>query len=163
MAKKRSCTERTKKGKACKAPPLPDLDTCVAHSPKKTQESLGFGGAQEGAGRPRQPRPVEVLRERIEADIDRWLQPLEDAIDADRVVLAWDGNSMEVHYVPDHHVRLQAQREAFDRAFGKSKQLLEHTGEDGAPIQFEGELADPAVREALFDAARSIDAARRRR
>lgn len=118
----RRCTAKTKAGKPCRSTSVRDNGLCFAHQPEEVRESHGFGGPQPGAGRPRSPRVVDVLRERIEADIDRWLQPLEDALTADRGVVVGDGPHARVEFVPDHGKRLKAQEQAFDRAFGRPTQ-----------------------------------------
>lgn len=94
----------------------------MAHADEETRASARFGGPQEGGGRPRKPRAVDVLRERIEADIDRWLKPLEDGLTADRGVVVGDGPTAHVEFFEDHRTRIKAHREAFDRAFGKPTQ-----------------------------------------
>lgn len=43
------------------------------------------------------------------------------------------------------------------------REKLEHTGAQGGAIRLQSELSDPRVREALFDAARAIDASRSER
>jgi hypothetical protein len=119
---KPQCTATTKAGKPCKATARHDTGLCNAHSPKEIQESSGFGGAQPGAGRPRNPRSVDILRERIEENIDRWLQPLEDGLTADRGIVVGDGQHARVEYVADHGTRIKAHREGFDRAYGRPTQ-----------------------------------------
>lgn len=135
MADKPRCTATTKKGKPCANLALDGLDTCLSHAPKEARESRGFGGAQPGAGRPKAPRAVDVLRERIERDVDRVLEPLFDALAADRgLALAIKGGGMEIGYSPDHPTRIQAARELLDRAYGKPKQVQELTGAEGSPL-----------------------------
>src|SRR3954447_15987928 len=88
MAENR-CTGTTKKGTPCKAPPLRDQDTCLAHAPEETRESAGFGGPQDGAGRPRLPRPHERMREWVEEHVETVLAPyvaaIQDAVLVDKV------------------------------------------------------------------------------
>lgn len=119
---KRGCSGKTKAGKRCKSTSVRDNGFCFAHQPEEVRKSHGFGGPQEGAGRPRKPRAVDVLRERIENDIDRWLQPLEDGITAQRGIVVGDGPTAHVEYVEDHPTQIKAHREAFDRAFGRPTQ-----------------------------------------
>lgn len=128
------CLAITKRGSVCKAPPLAGTDHCISHAPKELQGSLGFGGPQPGSGRPPAPRAVDVLRERVEADIDRVLAPLFDALTAtDGVTIKVDGE-VEFFETPDHTIRLAAVRELLDRAYGKAKQATEVTGADGGPV-----------------------------
>ena len=128
MAKK--CSAKTKAGKRCKANARYDSGYCNAHSPKELQERSGFGGAQPGAGRPRTPKAIDALRERIEKDIDRWLQPLEDGLTADRGVVVGDGENARVEFFADHPTRMKAMQLAFDRAFGKPAQAIKHSTEE---------------------------------
>jgi hypothetical protein len=98
----------------------------MGHQPREVQQSRGFGGAQPGAGRPPKPRVIDVLRERIEADIDKWLKPLEDGLAAERMVVARNGEI--VGSEPDHAIRLSAFREGMDRSHGRPKQSTEISG-----------------------------------
>jgi hypothetical protein len=108
----------------------------MAHADEATRKSANF---QQGPrpGRPRKPRAVDVLRERIEADIDRWLRPLEDGLTADRGLVVGDGPDARIESVPDHGARIKAHREAFDRAFGKPTQP---TRDDGMTDGLEREI-----------------------
>jgi hypothetical protein len=126
------CAAKTKAGKPCKASARHDSGYCNAHSPKELQERSGFGGSQPGAGAPRKPKAIESLRQRIEADIDRWLQPLEDALTAQRAIVVGDGPEAHVEFVPDYGTRIKAVKEAFDRGFGKAAQALDvkHSAEE---------------------------------
>jgi hypothetical protein len=118
---KNRCTAKTKKGARCKNAAQRG-DRCLAHVPRKVREAAGFGGPQPGSGRPKKPRAVDVLRQRIEEDIDRWLQPLEDGLVAQRGIVVGDGPTAHVEYVEDHPTQIKAHREAFDRAFGRPTQ-----------------------------------------
>lgn len=117
-----TCKGTNKKGAPCASTSVRDNGYCFAHQPEEVRKSHGFGGPQEGAGRPRKPRAVDVLRERIEANIDRWLRPLEEGLDATRGVVVGDGDSARVEFVDDIPTRIKAHREAFDRAFGRPTQ-----------------------------------------
>jgi hypothetical protein len=132
----RRCTGTTRRGTPCKATPRGDTGLCNAHSPKKIQDSAGFGGPQPGAGRPRKPRVVDVIRERIEGDMEPVIAALVDALFADRGVVVGAGESAELELIPDHAARIAAARELLDRAYGKAKQQTEVTGADGEPIDF---------------------------
>lgn len=63
-----ACAGTTKKGQPCKARPLKDQATCLAHADEETRASVSFGGPRAGAlgGRPRNPRPSEIARQLIE-------------------------------------------------------------------------------------------------
>lgn len=128
------CTSTTKKGAPCKAAPITGTDKCLAHADEKVRETIGFGGSQPGAGRPKNPRAVDVLRERIERDIDKVLDPLWDALDATNGVVVGNGASAEVEILPDYRTRIAAARELLDRGYGRPKQQTELTGADGGPV-----------------------------
>jgi hypothetical protein len=165
--KKRQCTGKTVRGKRCKAPALKGKTRCAAHplrpgssrfgSPEQAREAGKLGG------RPRLPRPHEELRKRIEADIDKWLAPLEEALGGAKPVLMWDQaeGKHTIEFVADPTVAMKAIKLAFEQVYGRPRQQLEITGGDGAPIEIGADIADPKVKEALFDVARAIDARRR--
>lgn len=155
---KRQCKGKTKTGAACKATPRSDTGYCNAHSSKEVQESSGFGGAQPGAGRPRNPRAVDVLRERLEANIDAVLGPLFDALEADRGLVVGAGENAVLESVPDWDARLRAVKEVLDRAYGRPKQMLEHTGAGGETLGVDVVL-DKASREAIAGVLRRRPAA----
>lgn len=125
------CTGVNRKGEPCKAHPLHGRDVCLSHADATTRESVGFVAANGFAGRIAAPRAIDVLRDRIERDIDKWLRPLEDALTAERFAGFDDGQAI---YVEDHSVRMAAAREGLDRAYGKPKQATEISGPDGGPI-----------------------------
>src|SRR4051812_45572472 len=74
MAKRR-CGKPTKNGAKCRAWALDGDETCISHADKKTQDSTGFGGPQPGAGRPRKPRPTELLQNLVQAHAVELLRP----------------------------------------------------------------------------------------
>ena len=129
---KRKCKGKTKAGKACKAAPLKGKDVCLAHADEKDRVSTGFGVT---GGRPRKPRVVDVVRERIEEDMDEWYAVLIEARSAMRSVVVGNGPSAYVAEVPDHPTRLRAFAEVMDRAYGKPKQIAELSGPGGGPIE----------------------------
>jgi hypothetical protein len=108
------CTGKTKAGRRCRARPLRGGDYCRAHDPA-VPDADRFGSPEQAAragalgGRPRKSRVVDVLREQVEADAERWLRPLERALDAER-----DGE-------PDHSVRLRAVAAVLDRVAGRPR------------------------------------------
>lgn len=121
---RRRCTATTKAGGSCRAAPLSGRTVCLAHSDAVTRGSTGFTGeAGRKGGRPRQPRAVEVLRQRVEAEADRILAVYLDAVQA----MTPDGR-------PDHAIRLRAADALLDRAYGKPKQVSELSGLDAGPI-----------------------------
>lgn len=77
-----------------------------------------------------------MLRQRIEANVDEVLDPLFEALRADRgLALAIKGGGMEIGYSPDHETRIKAARELLDRGYGKSRVIAELSGPDGGPIE----------------------------
>lgn len=150
----RACQATTRTGDPCKAHPLADGDFCLAHSDPDTRASVGFtADAGHLGGRPRNPRAVDVLREKIEQDIDSWLQVLVDAREAESGIVVGNGASASLETLPDHSTRIKAFLAAFDRAYGRPRQALEHTGEDGGPIQvtaFDLSRLEPEEKRALL-------------
>ena len=124
------CSATTKAGNPCKNPVVLETGTCIAHAPREVVESRGFGGPQPGAGRPRTPKVVEVIRERLEAQAEEYLKPVEDALKATRGVVVGDGAHARIEYVEDHATRLKAFRELMDRGFGKPTQYVDVTSRE---------------------------------
>lgn len=106
---------------------------------------MGFIAANGKGGRPRAPRAVDVLRERLEARIDDWLQVLEDARTAERGVVVGDGPTAHVEFFDDHPTRLKAFREVFDRGYGKPMQFHDVTTRE------EESEVDSEIRELLAE------------
>lgn len=104
----RRCTATNKAGQRCATVAMSDSDVCLAHN-RDEATARGFGGAQNTAV----PKEYVVLRQRIEANVDRYLSPIERALDSDDPALA-----------------LRAMAEAFDRVNGKAKQAVDvaHSG-----------------------------------
>lgn len=150
MATKRKCSGTTKAGKPCGAPPLKDQAVCLAHADAETRTKAQFlpGGNGKG-GRPKNPRVVDILRERLEEHADEVIQVY---LDATRAIKDDE---------PDHAIRLRAVEALNDRAYGKPGQSLEVTGKDGGAIEV-NEIAfdDPKVREAADELARRVGSAR---
>lgn len=131
---KRACSATTKAGTPCQSPPLAGTELCMAHSPAKVRESRGFVADNGKAGRPRSPRAVDVLRERIEQDIDAVIAPLWEALAAEKSVVVGNGPSAHVESVPDLPTRIAAARELLDRGYGKPKQATELSGAVGLTL-----------------------------
>lgn len=127
-----SCSGVNKAGEPCGAHPLHGTERCLAHTPGAS-ETVGFGGPQEGSGRPKTISIREAMRGRIEAEIDRWISPLEDALTA--MTPGYTDSDGDYHEgVPDHRIRLQAAREIREFVEGRPRQMVEHSGPDGGPI-----------------------------
>ena len=96
-----------------------DSHLCVAHARAKGLAKVpqGFGGPQPGSGRPKSTTFRDELHERVEADVDRWVAPIEAALSA-----------VDERGAPDHRVRLQAVREVREFLEGRPKQATELSG-----------------------------------
>jgi hypothetical protein len=162
-AKRRRCKGTTKVGKPCRVAPLKGGDHCLAHSDEKTRDSARFGGPQPGSGRPRAPHAVEALRQRIEDSIEAWIAPYEEAV-KNAVLHATHEGKVHVSDVPDLGARIKAAEAAFDRAYGRPRQVQEIVGAEGGPIRVSEEaFADPKTRKALHELVRRVGAARTER
>jgi hypothetical protein len=104
---------------------------CFAHIPSEFRKRWGigeFGGDVNHPGRPRKPRPNEVLRELIENEMAEWLAPIREALLATKPTVVGNGRSARIEWSPDHRTRLQAVDSALDRVYGKPKQTSEVSG-----------------------------------
>lgn len=142
MAKKR-CSAKTKRGTDCRAWALAGKGTCMAHSGRAVQAEVGFGGAENGArggASTRRPRPLEVLREKVEGDIEKWLKPYEDALTAVRPVLVGYGEDAYVEMIPDHKLRVMATEAVHNRLYGRPKTVSESKVEVTSKSQMDREI-----------------------
>lgn len=157
MAKprKRRCSELTKAGKPCKAPPIPETDytTCMAHAPAKVRESKGFVPDNGKAGRPKLPTPSEVAKRLIEDNIAVILRPhfrtlgWDLEIDSDGQLQlkqlehggaklygeSKDG-AIVVSDAEDLGAMIAAAEKLLDRVYGRARQATELTGAGGRPL-----------------------------
>lgn len=141
-----ACKGTTKAGKPCKAPPLKagtviaDVevsgDYCRAHDPT-LPASAHLSTLAEGHRNGRKPKakPTEVLRLKVEAEIEKWLKPYEDALTADQGVVVGTGPQARLEVLPDHKTRMAAATAVFDRIYGKPRQAHELTGAEGETLQ----------------------------
>jgi hypothetical protein len=174
MATKRTCEGTTKKGKPCGANPLKPGTViggvtvtgkwCRQHD-LDLPDSARIGGATPGAGRPRKPREVDVIRESLEARAGMIDEMLREAMLANRAVVVGNGPTAHMEMVPDWPTRITAAREILDRSYGRSKQSSEVTviTEDAltqAITRLEAELAgnDPTGPEHPAGADRALQA-----
>lgn len=155
-----ACSATTRKGNPCRAEALKGTDRCHAHT-----ESLGsarFGSPEQAreagklGGRPRNPRPTEVLREIVEADVLRFIEPelrilgLEVAYDDEgrpHVQPAEGGGAKLYGTSKDGYVNVSchedlgamaaAANRIFDRVWGRARQAVEHSGPGGGPVRTE--------------------------
>lgn len=82
------------------------------------------GGKREGAGR------KKGSVNKVTADIKAIAQSFGEEAIIHLVEIARDSDA-------PHAARVAAVKEILDRGYGKAKQPLEHTGEDGGPIKTE--------------------------
>ena len=104
---------------------------CFAHIPTEFRSRWGVGEFVRGddnPGRPRKPRPNDVLRELIENEMAEWLAPIRAALLAKKPTVVGNGRTARIEWSPDHRTRLQAVEAALDRVYGKPKQTSEVTG-----------------------------------
>lgn len=144
---KPDCGQPTKTGGVCTAKigvvevrgKKYQLKTCVMHAPVAIRKELGLMGLAPGtnAGGGRKPKPtaMSILRERFEANADRYLQPLEDAITALKAHVVGNGGSAHLEFTPDIALQLKAMTEMIDRIYGRPKQVTELTGFEGGPVE----------------------------
>lgn len=123
-----------KTGRPCRAWPLRGTTRCLAHSDAEARDSVGFVAANGKGGRPRAPRVVDVIRERLEARADAVIDVLWDGLEANRGVVVGSGEFAQLEETPDYASRLAAAREILDRAYGKPTQATEISGPDGGPV-----------------------------
>lgn len=83
---------------------------------------MAEGGKREGAGRPK------GSRNKVTADIKEIAQSFGQEAITHLVEIARDGDA-------PHVARVAAIREVLDRGYGKAKQGIEMTGEDGGPVE----------------------------
>jgi hypothetical protein len=138
MAKRRRrCKGTSRSGKRCKAWPLHGSDRCAAHP--LSPDSPRFGSPEQAAaagrlgGRPRNPRPHERMRERIEAEIEALIAPYFEAATQAVVVIKYEGEAI-VTDIADWGARIAAVEKLLDRVYGKPTEAVEITGADGGPI-----------------------------
>lgn len=136
----KQCQGVTKKGNACKSSGVLDNGYCIAHQPSEVRESLGFGGPQEGSGRPRKPNAAEFLREWWEEHEGELLGVLAKALTAEKAIVVATKDHAEIEFVPDYDLQLKAFKEALDRVYGRPRQATEISGPAGGPIRIDGDV-----------------------
>ncbi len=130
MAKgqKRKCTATVqsgpKKGKRCGAWALRGHLVCLSHADQKTRESVRFGGAQEGAGRPRKVKPMELEKRLLENYAIAWMQPY------------WRILGFEIEIDAEGELQLTERPEGGAKIYGESKDGdINMTGHDDLGAQ----------------------------
>jgi hypothetical protein len=94
-------------------------------APKEAKVARGFGGYQENGGRSAKTRVSDLVREKVEADVEAWYAVLVEAREAMHPVVVGNGSAARVEMHPDHGARLKAFQVAFDRGFGRPKQSVD--------------------------------------
>jgi hypothetical protein len=89
---------------------------------------------------------VDILKERIETDIDKALDPLWEALTAARAIVVGNGPTAYVEMAADHLTRIAAVRELLDRSYGRPSQssnvkVITQDMIDQAIIELEAEVA----------------------
>lgn len=100
---------------------------------EKNQSKSKRGGARPGSGRPKGRKSAKTLE--IEAAARQYR---DDALKALAHVMAHSENDS---------ARVAAANSILDRGFGRPRQALEHTGEEGGPIEIQvvHEIIDPSA------------------
>jgi len=149
------CKATKKGGASCGAWALKGREFCRAHDPE-TPSAARFGTVEQATaagkqgGRPRNPRPSEVLRDRIDDRIDEVLAPLFDGLTAERAVVVGTGPGARLEMVVDHPTRIAAAREVMDRVEGRPT----------AKAAIAGQIEHTGRKEAMLDAAIEAELAR---
>lgn len=142
-SKKRRCNAKTRSGKPCRAWALKGHLVCLSHADEAVRAEMSFGGSENGAkggAATRKAKPLEVLREKVEGDIERWLKPYEDALDAVRPVLVGYGEDAYVEMIPDHKMRVSATEAVHNRLYGRPKTVTESKVEVTSRSQMDREI-----------------------
>ena len=106
------------------------------HASKAIKDELGLNDPPTtGQGRKKKRTASQIMRERFEAEADRYLAPLEKALEAMRPVVVGNGASAHVQMHPDFPTQLRAANDILDRIYGRPKQVSEITGADGDAIE----------------------------
>lgn len=128
------CRATTRAGAPCKSTGVGPDGYCNAHriAAGLREKPEGFGGAQANSGRPRKPRPdqvvLDILRERAAEIIGVQI------------------GLMRAEYPPD--VRLRASQGLADRLWGRARQAVDITGEVDHTVSAVGRsvVEDPEMR-----------------
>ena len=163
------CGKTKADGKPCGSYKLRGKSTCLAHADAETRESVGFGGYQEGSGRPRVPRPTDVARGLIERNVLAVQRPYWRTLGYD-VQLGPDGpvltelpqgaaklygeskdGDIVVSHADDLAAQMMAADKLQDRVYGKPKTTTEISGAlvTGGPELVENQELAAKARELL--------------
>lgn len=159
--KRRRCSGKTRTGKRCKAWPLTGSKRCGAHP--VSPDSPRFGSPEQASragalgGRPRVPGATETARRLVEENVGVLLTPHFRALGYDvidtpdgLVVLPVAGGGAKLHATFEGEViasehddlgaMIAAAERLMDRALGKPRQAVEHSGYGGGPIEHAHDL-----------------------
>ena len=185
---KAKCSAKTKKGKPCQAYALKvgtEIDGhpvkggyCRAHDPLLPAEVRLGGKAQaaaagaKGGAAGRQPRVVDIMRERIEAEMEEVLAPFFQEmrhasfkIAVPTVVDPETGAVLEHDFqeIPDYERRMRAAERLLDRSYGKPAQAINLGGSE-TPIHMEvtgaAIIGDPDARRHAEQLRRRVGSSR---
>jgi len=136
----RRCQGTNRAGDPCGAAPLTGSRWCSAHDPQRPAATR-FGSREQAAEaatgvQRRTPSLTEKLRERVEQESDRIIDPYFEALDA--------GESAEL--------RMRAATALLDRVFGRPRQALELAAEREQATRLAEQTAGQIV-EAMRDFA----------
>lgn len=140
----RTCGETTNAGNPCSAKcgtivvkgKRYQLKTCTMHASAPIKKALGIHHSQyKGQGRKKNKTALDLVRERIEGEAERYLQPLEDALTALKAVVVGNGASAHLEYTEDLALRVDTAFKILDRVYGRPKQITELSGTDGDAIE----------------------------
>jgi hypothetical protein len=145
------CAGTKRNGDRCGANAIKGTDRCISHSDEETKKNAGFGGPQEGAGRPAQIKPTEALNqaflEAAREHRDKIIGAYIEGLEADKSLVVGNGPSAHVASVPDIPTRITAAEKLTDRVVGKPRQSVEHSGPDGGPISTSHDLSGLSAQE----------------
>lgn len=112
------------------------LKTCLMHSSEAVRDELGLLHPPRGkVGRKKKQTASQILRDRFEAEAERYLKPFEEALEAMKAVVVGNGASAHIEFTDDIALRLKAIESMLDRIYGRPKQVTELTGADGDAIE----------------------------
>ena len=137
-----------RKGETCGKETWRGTNACWGHQPKEVKEEVGFGGAQEGSGRPRIPRPSELIIQKLEQRAEELADKiLQIAIEGSKTVVVPGGRDDPgfTEEVEDQQLQLRATQYAIDHLIGKAVQRNELVG-GGEPVQIDLTPSDEKAR-----------------
>lgn len=112
------------------------LKTCVMHAPEAIKKELGVHyTSARNQGRKKKKTALDLVRERIEEEAERYLQPLEDAMVALKAVVVGNGSSAHLEYTEDLALRVDTAFKILDRVYGRPKQITELSGINGDAME----------------------------